>query len=77
MSQISQPPVILKHLWNVLFALFYPVLVIFSLVFTGILLVFSNLSRLAFAIIRLFGKKDAQELGSVRRKAAHTHHHHH
>jgi hypothetical protein len=76
MSQTSQPPVFVKHLWNVLFALFYPALVVFSLLFTGLLLLFSNLSRLAFAVIKLFSKKKGQENDFPKRKA-HSHHHHH
>jgi hypothetical protein len=76
MSQTSQPPVILKHLWNVLFAIFYPALVVFSLLFTGILLVFSNLSKLVFAIIRLFSKKSGQEKISGKPNASHHRHHH-
>jgi hypothetical protein len=74
MSQLSQPPAILKHLWNVVFAIFYPALVVFSLAFTGILLVFSNLSRLVFGIIKLFSKKDPQSTPIRRSKSAHAHH---
>jgi hypothetical protein len=78
MPQTSEPPIILKRLWNVLFTAFYPVLVVFSLIFTGILLLFSNLSRLAFAIIKLFSKKNSQEvIRGNRKKASHSHHHHH
>jgi hypothetical protein len=77
MPQASQPPVILKYLWNVLFTIFYPALVVFSLIFTGILLLFSNISRLAFAIIKLFSKKEPQEANASKRKpSAHSHHHH-
>ncbi len=36
----------LKTLWNVAFIIFYPIITLFSLIFTGIIFVFSALSRL-------------------------------
>jgi hypothetical protein len=48
---------LLKKVWYVLFILLYPVLITFSLLFTGILLVFSGLSKLLFKLIQLFSSK--------------------
>ena len=46
-----------KKIWYVFFILLYPVLVTFSLLFTGILLLFSGLSKLLFKLIQLFSAK--------------------
>jgi hypothetical protein len=48
-----------KKIWYVFFILLYPVLITFSLLFTGILLLFSGLSKLLFKLIQLFGSKPA------------------
>ena len=51
----------LHYAWNVLFALFYPVLVTFSLLFTGIVWVLSGFSRLLFRLLSAVGRsKDGQ-----------------
>lgn len=47
---------VLKKIWYGLFILIYPIIITFSLVFTGILLLFSTLSKLIFKIISLFSK---------------------
>ena len=41
---------IVKFLWNVLFVIFYPLITTFSLIFVGILYVFSSLSKLVSRI---------------------------
>jgi|GEM_PF-5810692 len=43
-------------LWNVFFTIMYPVITVFSLLFTGILTVFSALSRSIVFLLRLFKK---------------------
>jgi hypothetical protein len=44
-------------LWLILFSAMYPVLISFSLLFTGILWIFSGLSRVTAWIIRQFPSK--------------------
>lgn len=48
---------LLKKVWYIFFILLYPILITFSLVFTGILLVFSGISKIIFKLIHLFSAK--------------------
>ncbi len=56
MSEDSRPSFV-YYAWQIFFALMYPILVTFSLIFTGILLLFSGLSRLLIAVASFFAKK--------------------
>lgn len=47
----------LKKAWYLFFILLYPVLVTFSLVFTGILFLFSGISKVIFKIVSMFSAK--------------------
>jgi hypothetical protein len=47
----QEPAPLLKKLWLGLFILMYPIIVTFSLLFTGLLLVFSTLSKVISKIV--------------------------
>lgn len=42
--------------WNIFFAIMYPVITVFSLIFTGILTIFSAISRSIVYVLQLFKK---------------------
>jgi hypothetical protein len=48
---------LLKKLWFGLFILMYPVIITFSLLFTGVLLFFSTLSKIFSKIVELFSSR--------------------
>jgi hypothetical protein len=52
----------LHYAWNILFALFYPFLLTFSILFTGIVWFFSALSRLLFKILSSFSRHESENI---------------
>jgi ABC-type dipeptide/oligopeptide/nickel transport system permease component len=50
-----------KIAWNVVYAIFYPIIMTFTLIFSGITYLFSLLSKLLYAIFSAFEKKQGSE----------------
>ncbi len=52
-----------KHYaWNILFALFYPFLLTFSLIFTGIVWIFSGISQILFKVLSSISQKEKEDI---------------
>gem|GEM_PF-2316501 len=54
--------ILLRYIWNVVFALFYPFLVTFSLLFTGIVWLFSGCSQLLFKFLSSLSTQESRKL---------------
>jgi len=60
-DQDKPKSVLLQYAWNVLFALFYPFLITFSLLFTGIVWVFSGVSQVLFKLLSSIQSKNTPD----------------
>jgi len=61
MSQNQNPNKVLNWIWTGIFSVFYPIIMAFSLLFVGVVWVFSTLSWMLTSLVRkVFGKEEKE-----------------
>ncbi len=62
MEDEQKPKSWVHYAWNILFVVFYPFLLTFSILFTGIVWFFSALSRVLFKILSSFSRHESKNI---------------